>query len=319
MLKYEIMQKFNLTEGFCRRLIKENKIFKTENGYDYDKKYFSTFSLQEYVKVCDEQRAINQSKSQINRFSKIEERDKISKTLNSPEVKRKLIISQNSEKTRAKRVQSLLDYYSKPESIEKKRKEAKEVQNRLEVKLKQSIVQKEVQNRPDIQKRRKESIQKAWTKEKREEFSKLIKSKEVQQKTYETRKRNNSFNSSSTADDCEKWLRLLGLTIETEKPYPNESNLHCDLYIKELDLWVEMHYSHYHNHRPFDSLNEEHVNEAKELLSKSGQYQNIHYQWTNLDVRKKQNAERNKLNWVAFYSPKDFDNFFYNLGYGDIN
>ena len=91
----------------------------------------------------------------------------------------------------------------------------------------------------------------------------------------------------------------------------------CDFYIKSLDLYIECHYSHYHNYKPFDENNEEHIAELKNLedIAKdkinSGiqhpQVLGIISTWTNLDVRKRQTALANNLNWYAFYSSTDLD------------
>lgn len=155
------------------------------------------------------------------------------------------------------------------------------------------------------------------------------KAKEVQKKIYNTKKANGTFNSSKPADESKQKLRNFGFAIEEEKPYPNEENLHCDAYIKELDLWIEFHYSHLHNYKSFDETNEEHLKEIKELerrskLLKNGkdfrtQYDTTIYTWTDLDVRKRSNAQRNHLNYLCFYSPRDFDNWLVTLDKGEPN
>jgi hypothetical protein len=126
----------------------------------------------------------------------------------------------------------------------------------------------------------------------------------------ETKRKNGTFNTSKVADACIEWMKQLGFTVECEKPYPGEPNLHCDFYLKELDLWVELHFSHYHNCMPFDKNNWQHQKWLKELKTMNGQYKSIAYTWADLDVRKRENAKRNSLNWIAFYNPEDFDNYF---------
>jgi hypothetical protein len=206
---------------------------------------------------------------------------------------------------------------------------------------KQSKITKEAINRPEVKEyhrqRTSEGTKKAYRDkpEIREKVSKALKhayatrGAEIKQKEYITKKKNHSFSSSSVADAQVKWLQELGLTIEQEKPYPNNLRLHCDIYIKELDLWIECHYSHYHNYCAYNETNEQHQQWVKELKEKSknhpknsrgrNQYDDILYNWTDLDVRKRENAKKYNLNYICFYYSEDFDDYFYNLGYKDIN
>ena len=86
--------------------------------------------------------------------------------------------------------------------------------------------------------------------------------------------------------------------------YPFE----CDYYVPSLDMYIEGHYGWCHGpkqcHEPFDSFDEKHIkalNDLQEKAKTSNYYQNAIYQWTDLDVRKRQCAIDNKLNWKAFY------------------
>lgn len=149
------------------------------------------------------------------------------------------------------------------------------------------------------------------------------KAKETQKKIYKTKKANGTFNTSKSSEESKQKLRDLGFTIEEEKPYPNEGNLHCDAYVKELDLWIEFHYSHLHSYEPFNETNEDHLKEIQKLKHKSDllkngketktQYDIMIYTWTDLDVRKRNNAQRHQLNYLCFYSPEDFEQWLITL------
>lgn len=136
----------------------------------------------------------------------------------------------------------------------------------------------------------------------------------------ETRRKNGTFTTSRIAEHCKQLLRDAGFTVEEEKPYPNAENLHCDAYVKELDLWIEFHYCHYHGpkrcHEPFNSLDDKHINALAALKKRfiekpknskgTNQYGIMIYTWTDLDVRKRQCAKDNNLSWLAFYLYDDF-------------
>lgn len=144
-------------------------------------------------------------------------------------------------------------------------------------------------------------------------------SKRQKEKEYRTKKLRGTFNTSKQADACIELLKQAGFTItidNLEVPYPSMPNLHCDIYLTQIDTWIELHFSHYHNYKPFDSTNPDHLNEVELLQQKekthvktgknTNQYGLILYTWTDLDVRKRQCAIDNKLNWLCFYSIDDF-------------
>lgn len=87
----------------------------------------------------------------------------------------------------------------------------------------------------------------------------------------------------------------------------------CDFYIPELKLYIECHYSQYHRRRPFNYEDKSCLEELEDLKQKSNQiksetgviktqYDNMIYTWTNLDVRKRETAKKNNLNFMEFYS-----------------
>lgn len=90
----------------------------------------------------------------------------------------------------------------------------------------------------------------------------------------------------------------------------------ADFYIPELDLYIECHYSQYHHGIQFDENNEDCIKELQKLQEKSkekrlenpdksNQYEKIIYTWTDLDVRKRNKAKENNLNFLEFYTVND--------------
>ena len=83
----------------------------------------------------------------------------------------------------------------------------------------------------------------------------------------------------------------------------------CDFYIPSLDLYIECHFHWTHGGRPFDENDKsclEQLAQWKEQSKTSKFYQKAIKTWIDLDVRKKQIAEDNKLNLVIFYSKGTF-------------
>lgn len=104
----------------------------------------------------------------------------------------------------------------------------------------------------------------------------------------------------------------------TESQYKTkEYPFWCDFYIPELDLYIEYQGTWTHGKEPFDSENIEHLEiikewdkKSKEINIKNGKtkyfYDHAIYVWTDLDVRKRQTAKENNLNFIEFFNLKEF-------------
>lgn len=84
----------------------------------------------------------------------------------------------------------------------------------------------------------------------------------------------------------------------------------CDFYIESLDLYIECHYNWTHGGAPYKSEEtwcKEQLHKWNEHAKTSNYYKNAIYTWTDLDVRKRQCAIDNKLNWQAVYSNEQLE------------
>ena len=134
-------------------------------------------------------------------------------------------------------------------------------------------------------------------------LSNIMKSKEVQNKINNTKKKNNSFHTSKIEQQFKEYL---------EQNYPNDfeyqykSKLYpfnCDFYIKSLDLYIEIQGSWTHGKHPFDENNYEDINKLNIMKSKNTKYyQNAIYVWTKLDIKKRNIAKENNLNYLEIFS-----------------
>lgn len=142
----------------------------------------------------------------------------------------------------------------------------------------------------------------------------------IQELKYKTKKKNNSFHTSSPENNCyNKILTKFADAIHhytADFRYPFE----CDIYIPSQDLFIECHFSQYHQYKPFDinnkqdwikllclELNATRIN--KSCNNRKNQYEQMIYNWTDLDVRKLEAFKKNNLNYKIFYTEKEFMNW----------
>ena len=136
-------------------------------------------------------------------------------------------------------------------------------------------------------------------------------------KRNETMKLNNSYGKSKEENKLYELLKDKYPDIirqYTSKLYP----FNCDFYIPSKDLYIEYQGSQYHHKKPFegteDDLKELEIlklkakNSPRHKLNKKSQYDNIIYVWTDLDVRKRNTAKENNLNFIELWNINDYIN-----------
>lgn len=143
-------------------------------------------------------------------------------------------------------------------------------------------------------------------------LSYILSSEEVQKKTYNTKLKNHSFNISYQEDICFELLKQK--YSDCIRQYKSELYpFNCDFYIPSLDLYIEYNGSHYHHYHPFDVNDDNDINELNRLKEKANnsnahkngkksQYDNIIYTWTILDLKKRNIAQQNNLNYIEFWN-----------------
>ena len=142
-------------------------------------------------------------------------------------------------------------------------------------------------------------------------FRDLISSQqeEIQNKQYKTKKKNNSFNSSKIENELEKYF------IENNINYIPQyrSDVYpfaCDFYFPDSNYYVEIQGSWTHGHHPFDINDENDINLLSEWENKSKEsafYKKAIYVWTEHDVKKRNIAKENEINYLEIFSC-DFNN-----------
>ena len=159
-----------------------------------------------------------------------------------------------------------------------------------------------------------------WTQEEKEEYShKMSESAKKHRaeaspeyweqsitKAWETRRKNQTFNSSKPEDEmykqlCEKYRKDdVKRNYDLDERYPYA----CDFYIVSEDKFIEFQGHWTHGKKPFNPEEkdcQEKLAKWQEKAKNSKFYQTAIYVWTDLDVRKRACAKKNNLNFEVIY------------------
>ena len=140
--------------------------------------------------------------------------------------------------------------------------------------------------------------------QKTKEFSEIIRSKLdiIQQKIYQTKKQNKTFNSSSIEKQFEAYLKENNINYKTQyksELYP----FNCDFYFPDNDLYLEINAHWTHGGHPFDSTNKDDILILEQWKSKNTKFYDIAINtWTVRDVLKRETAKKNNLNYIEVFT-----------------
>ena len=129
------------------------------------------------------------------------------------------------------------------------------------------------------------------------------------QKGIDTKRKNKSFNVSKQEELMYEQLvneygydDVIRQYVDKERyPFP------CDFYIKSQDLFIEYNGTIEHNREPFDSNNENHIEQLEVFTQRAIQageksrYWNIIKVWTERDPLKLRTMRENNLNFIVVY------------------
>ena len=131
-------------------------------------------------------------------------------------------------------------------------------------------------------------------------------------KQYETKKKNNSFNTSTPEDKFYDYLvekfskNDIIRQYSTDKRYP----FNCDFYIKSLDLFIELNFNWTHGGHKFDANSQEDLKKLEDWQEKaltSDYYKNAIETWVVRDQKKYEIAKLNNLNYLVFYNESEIN------------
>ena len=151
----------------------------------------------------------------------------------------------------------------------------------------------------------------------KQQMSIIASSKEFQEKRNNTLKQNNTWKSSKDEEYCYNELCKYFKHVERQYSsilYP----FNCDFYIPEIDTYIEYQGSDLHNGRKYvgDANDLIEVNILKEKskklklknnTNKKTRYDLRIYTWTDLDVRKRNIAKDNNLNFIELWNLKELN------------
>ena len=141
---------------------------------------------------------------------------------------------------------------------------------------------------------------------KTQQFKEFISAQQlnIQNKQYKTKKGNHSFNKSKIEKKLENYF------IENNINYisqyrSDEYPFSCDFYFPDSNYYIEVQGNWTHGQHPFDNTNADDIeilNKWKSKSEKSKFYKNAIYVWTEHDVKKRNIAKENGLNYLEIFS-----------------
>ena len=133
------------------------------------------------------------------------------------------------------------------------------------------------------------------------EHQNKLKSKEVVKKRENTKRKNHTFNTSKGENESYKLLKEKYIDIKYQyksKVYP----FYCDFYIPSLNLYIECNYHWTHGGKPFENIEEDNLIIKKWKEKNTKFYDNAINCWTIRDVKKRNTAKENNLNYIEFWN-----------------
>ena len=143
----------------------------------------------------------------------------------------------------------------------------------------------------------------------KEYMSYLMSSYEMQERRYNTMKRNHTFNSSSTEEELFLYIKSRFPTVVRQYKDKNRYPYFCDFYIPELDYFIELQGYYTHGNHPFDPNSNEDLQLIEYYKKKYGEDCQPITIWSIKDVEKRDCAKEHNLNFKEVWSLEDGKNF----------
>ena len=146
---------------------------------------------------------------------------------------------------------------------------------------------------------------------KTQQFKEFISAQQlnIQNKQYKTKKDNHSFNKSKIEKELENYF--IENSIKYISQYrSDEYPFSCDFYFPDSNYYIEVQGNWTHGQHPFDNTNIDDIeilNKWESKSKKSKFYKNAIYVWTEHDVKKRNIAKENGLNYLEIFSCDFYD------------
>ena len=144
----------------------------------------------------------------------------------------------------------------------------------------------------------------------------------VVKRSFETRKRNGTFNGKAEitingntikCSSAEKYGYDKLTKIFNQVEFQYKSKLYpfaCDFYIPEKDLYIEFQITWEHGKEPFINSEQQRLIIDTWKNKNNKWYNSAIKTWTIRDPLKRETAKKNHLNWLEFFTLKEFDDYF---------
>lgn len=130
-----------------------------------------------------------------------------------------------------------------------------------------------------------------------------LKSPEIRERQWETKKKNRTTNTSKIEEQFTKYLEDNNYAFERNYAKDKRYPYHVDFYLNDFDLFIEIQGTWTHGGHPFNALNEDDQKLLLEMKSKNTKYYDSAIRsWTIRDVEKRECAKRNNLNYLEVFS-----------------
>lgn len=147
------------------------------------------------------------------------------------------------------------------------------------------------------------------------EVIKYSHSKEIIDKADKTRIKNKTYTTSKAENEIYEYIKEKFPDVirqYKEDRYPWK----CDFYIPCIDYFIEYQGFYTHGNHPFNENNELDIERLNKLKTKYIGFYNIYHRWPSIitgwsisDVKKRNKAKENNLNFVEFYNVQDAKKF----------
>lgn len=132
--------------------------------------------------------------------------------------------------------------------------------------------------------------------------------KEYTKRGFESRKKNKSWVTSKIENKLSDYFTQEFISFKPQY-YSDKYPYHCDFYLPDYDLYIEIQGTWTHGFHPFNVNNKDDINKLniwKEKSKVSNFYKGAIKVWTIKDVEKRETAKKNNLNYLEIFSI-DFD------------
>lgn len=137
-------------------------------------------------------------------------------------------------------------------------------------------------------------------------------SKQVNNKSIQTKIKNNTINKSKLEDNV--YEIILSKFNNVYRQYKtNVYPFACDFYIPELNLYIETNFHWTHGNEPFNENSKKCIDILNIWNKKSKEskfYRNAVKVWVVSDPLKRKTAKEHNLNWIEFFNMKEFMKWF---------